>query len=77
MSEPAVHSERRDGVAVIVIDHPPVNALAQPVRSALLAAVEAAESTLRYAPWSFTAPAGISSRAPISANSTTSRGRRS
>ncbi len=37
MNEPAVHSERRDGVAVIVIDNAPVNALAQPVRAALLA----------------------------------------
>ncbi len=44
MSEAAIHSERREGVAVIVIDHPPVNALDQPLRAALLAAVEAAES---------------------------------
>ena len=44
MSETAIHSERRGRVEVIVIDHPPVNALAQPLRAALLAAVEAAES---------------------------------
>jgi 3-hydroxyacyl-CoA dehydrogenase len=36
--------QRRDGVAVIVIEHAPVNALAQPVRAALLAAIESAES---------------------------------
>ena len=44
MGETAIHSERRGRVEVIVIDHPPVNALAQPLRAALLAAVEAAES---------------------------------
>jgi 3-hydroxyacyl-CoA dehydrogenase len=44
VSETAIHSERRGRVEVIVIDHPPVNALAQPLRAALLAAVEAAES---------------------------------
>lgn len=44
MAETAIHSERRGGVEVIVIDHPPVNALAQPLRAALLAAVATAES---------------------------------
>ncbi len=44
MSGTAIHSERRGRVEVIVIDHPPVNALAQPMRAALLAAVAAAES---------------------------------
>lgn len=44
MSDTAIHRERRDGVEVIVIDHPPVNALDQPVRASLLAALEAAES---------------------------------
>jgi 3-hydroxyacyl-CoA dehydrogenase len=44
VGETAIHSERRGRVEVIVIDHPPVNALAQPLRAALLAAVEAAES---------------------------------
>jgi 3-hydroxyacyl-CoA dehydrogenase len=44
VSETAIHSERRGRVEVIVIDHPPVNALAQPMRAALLAAVEAAEA---------------------------------
>jgi len=39
-----MHTERCDGVAVIVIDNAPVNALAQPVRAALLAAIEAGES---------------------------------
>jgi len=44
VGDTAIHSERRGRVEVIVIDHPPVNALAQPTRAALLAAVEAAES---------------------------------
>ncbi|MCZ8131758.1 MAG: 3-hydroxyacyl-CoA dehydrogenase NAD-binding domain-containing protein [Steroidobacteraceae bacterium] len=35
-----VRLERHDGVALVEIDNPPVNALAHPVRSALLAAVE-------------------------------------
>lgn len=39
-----VSLERRDGVAVVTIDHPPVNALAHPVRSALLAAIESADA---------------------------------
>lgn len=39
-----VSLERRDDVAVVAIDHPPVNALAHPVRSALLAAVESADA---------------------------------
>ena len=37
-------AERRDGVALISIDHPPVNALAQPVRLALLQAIETAQA---------------------------------
>lgn len=40
----SVHIERDTEVAVIVIDHPPVNALAQPVRQALLAAIEATDT---------------------------------
>jgi 3-hydroxyacyl-CoA dehydrogenase len=44
VSETAIRSERHGRVEVILIDHPPVNALAQPLRAALLAAVEAAES---------------------------------
>ncbi len=36
--------ERDGGVAVIVLDHPPVNALAHPVRTALLAAIERLDS---------------------------------
>lgn len=39
-----VSLERRDAVAVVTIDHPPVNALAHPVRSALLAAIESADA---------------------------------
>ncbi len=34
----------RDGVAVITIDNPPVNALGQPIRAAILAEVEKAEA---------------------------------
>jgi 3-hydroxyacyl-CoA dehydrogenase len=44
MGGSVIHVERREGVAVIVIDHAPVNALAQPVRASLLAAVEAAQA---------------------------------
>ena len=44
MSTPPVRTERHGDVAVIVIDHPPVNAFAQPVRSALLDAVVAADA---------------------------------
>lgn len=43
MSTP-VTVEREGPVAVIVIDHPPVNAMALPVRRALLAAIEQAEA---------------------------------
>jgi 3-hydroxyacyl-CoA dehydrogenase len=35
-----VRVERRGSVALIVLEHPPVNALSQPVRQALLAAIE-------------------------------------
>jgi 3-hydroxyacyl-CoA dehydrogenase len=38
-----VSRERRDDIAVVTIDHPPVNALAHPVRSALLEAIESAD----------------------------------
>jgi len=43
-AQEVVRTERRGGVAVISIEHPPVNALAHPVRSALLEAVNAAEA---------------------------------
>lgn len=43
MSAP-ISIERDGGVAVIVIDHPPVNALAHRVRTALLAAIERLDS---------------------------------
>ncbi|TAK54368.1 MAG: 3-hydroxyacyl-CoA dehydrogenase, partial [Gammaproteobacteria bacterium] len=36
--------EREGPVAVLVIDHPPVNAMALPVRKALLAAIEEGEA---------------------------------
>lgn len=39
-----VSLERRDDIGVVTIDHPPVNALAHPVRSALLAAVQSADA---------------------------------
>jgi 3-hydroxyacyl-CoA dehydrogenase len=44
VNDAAIRSELRDGIAVMVIDHAPVNALAQPVRAALLAAIESAEA---------------------------------
>jgi 3-hydroxyacyl-CoA dehydrogenase len=40
---PLVGTERHDGIAVLSIDNPPVNALAHPVRASLLEAVIAAE----------------------------------
>ena len=39
-----VNVELRDGLAVITVDNPPVNALSQAVRSGLVAAVERAEA---------------------------------
>ena len=46
MSSAFVHTTRHGGIAVLQIDNPPVNALAQPVREALLEALTAAEDTL-------------------------------
>jgi 3-hydroxyacyl-CoA dehydrogenase len=43
MSEAMVRAERRGEIALLSIEHPPVNALSAPVRSALLEAVLAAE----------------------------------
>lgn len=40
----SVRSERQGAVALITLDHPPVNALAQPIRARLLEAVSAAET---------------------------------
>lgn len=40
---PVVQHDAGDGIAVLTIDHAPVNALSQPVRAALLAAVVAAD----------------------------------
>ena len=42
MSRP-VTLERREGIALIVVDNPPVNALAHPVREGLMAAVTEAD----------------------------------
>ncbi|MCX7382715.1 MAG: enoyl-CoA hydratase/isomerase family protein, partial [Alphaproteobacteria bacterium] len=39
---PTVRTERHGGIAVVEIDHPPHNALGQPVRAALAAALRAA-----------------------------------
>jgi 3-hydroxyacyl-CoA dehydrogenase len=39
----SVHTETRDGVLLVELDNPPVNAIAQSVRAGLLAAVEAGE----------------------------------
>ena len=39
-----IRAERRGSIALIRIDHPPVNALSFAVRTALLAAVEAADA---------------------------------
>ncbi len=39
-----VRADRHNGIAVLTVDHPPVNALAQPVRAALLDAVAAADA---------------------------------
>ncbi|MFT4210864.1 MAG: 3-hydroxyacyl-CoA dehydrogenase NAD-binding domain-containing protein [Microbacterium sp.] len=43
MPQSPVHSEIRDGVALITLAHPPVNTLSRPVRRTLLAALEDAE----------------------------------
>ena len=39
----SITSERQGAIVVLTIDNPPVNAISQPVRSALLEAVLAAE----------------------------------
>jgi 3-hydroxyacyl-CoA dehydrogenase len=44
MSGAQVRSERRGRIALITIDHPPVNALAHPIRVGLLEALSAAEA---------------------------------
>jgi 3-hydroxyacyl-CoA dehydrogenase len=44
MTQITVRADRHNGIAVLTIDHPPVNALAQPVRAALFEAVVAAEA---------------------------------
>jgi len=44
MTQVALRTERHHGIALLTIDHPPVNALAQPVRAALLEAVAAADA---------------------------------
>ncbi len=43
MTQSPVHSEIRDGVAIITLAHPPVNTLNRPLRRALMAALEEAE----------------------------------
>ena len=43
MTETTVRADRHNGIAVLTIDHPPVNAMALPVRAALLEAVIAAD----------------------------------
>jgi 3-hydroxyacyl-CoA dehydrogenase len=44
MHQASVRAERHGDIAVLSIEHPPVNALAQPVRAALLDAVVAADA---------------------------------
>ena len=44
MNHPTISTERRGNIAVVSIDNPPVNALAHPVRAALLREIEAADS---------------------------------
>jgi len=43
MSTAQIRRTHHDDIAVLEIDHPPVNALSQPVRAALLLAIETAE----------------------------------
>ncbi|GAC1541367.1 MAG: 3-hydroxyacyl-CoA dehydrogenase NAD-binding domain-containing protein [Vulcanimicrobiaceae bacterium] len=43
-SEPLVRAETRDGISLLTLDHPPVNALSFAASAALLAAIEAAEA---------------------------------
>ncbi len=49
MTETTVRADRHNGIAVLTIDHPPVNAMALPVRAALLEAVIAAEEDDQFA----------------------------
>ncbi len=44
MTQITVRADRHNGIALLTIEHPPVNALAQPVRAALLEAVAAADA---------------------------------
>ena len=49
MTQVTVRADRHNGIAVLTIDHPPVNAMAQPVRAALLEAVVAADADVGVA----------------------------
>jgi 3-hydroxyacyl-CoA dehydrogenase len=49
MTQITVRADRHNGIAVLTIDHPPVNAMAQPVRAALLEAVVAADADVGVA----------------------------
>jgi 3-hydroxyacyl-CoA dehydrogenase len=44
MTQITIRADRHNGIALLTIDHPPVNAMAQPVRAALLEAVMAADA---------------------------------
>ena len=44
MTQITIRADRHNRIALLSIDHPPVNAMAQPVRAALLEAVMAAEA---------------------------------
>ncbi|WP_345892898.1 hypothetical protein [Roseomonas gilardii] len=47
----AVTVTREDGIALIRIDHPPVNALSQPVREGLLRALRSLAAEPSPGPW--------------------------
>ncbi len=49
MTEITVRADRHNGIAVLTIDHPPVNAMALPVRAALLEAAIAADEDAQVA----------------------------
>ena len=46
-----VRFEVEDGIGIITVDNPPVNALGAGVREGIVAAVDAARRTPRCAPW--------------------------
>jgi hypothetical protein len=66
-SSEIVKTEIRDGLAILTIDNPPVNALSTGVRRDLSQATENVSKTSKFERCSSPAPGGPSSAVPISA----------